>query len=135
MLQWTPWSMHGQSRNVWLWVQLFKEMNDYSCTCNCGCQNSSGEYLCRSCKIGICASNSAYLLIICNEGKLGDVLSKIKILTDVKEVQETCGAYDIIAKIESITSNRLQKFLIKRIQNLTNVRSAMALHCKPSFAS
>lgn len=106
-------------------------MNDYTCTCNCNCENLSGEYLCRNCKIGLCKTDSAYLLITCNEGKLSDVLSEIGSLDNIKEIQETCGAYDIIAKIESITSNHLQKFLIQKIRNLANVRSTMTLHCKP----
>ena len=106
-------------------------MNDYTCTCDCGCQNLSGEYVCRNCKTGICKTNSAYLLITCNDGKLDDVITEISNLDSIKEIQETCGAYDIIAKIESITSQQLQKFIIQKIRNLTNVRSAMTLHCKP----
>ena len=28
-------------------------MNDYTCTCNCGCENSSGEHLCHNCWIDL----------------------------------------------------------------------------------
>ena len=34
-----------------LWAQL---MNDYTCTCDCGCKNTSGEYLCHDCLISLC---------------------------------------------------------------------------------
>lgn len=107
-------------------------MNDYTCTCTCGCENFSGEYVCRNCKIGLCKTNSAYVLITCNDGKLEGVMTEIGSLDNIKEVQETCGAYDIIAKIESITSKQLEKFIIHKIRNLANVRSAMTLHCKPT---
>ena len=29
-------------------------MNDYVCTCLCGCENLSDEYVCHNCKIGMC---------------------------------------------------------------------------------
>ncbi len=29
-------------------------MNDYTCTCNCGCQNPADDYVCHNCKIGMC---------------------------------------------------------------------------------
>ncbi|HSG83742.1 MAG TPA: hypothetical protein VLA08_04200 [Nitrosopumilus sp.] len=29
-------------------------MNDYSCTCNCGCHNPTGEYVCNDCMMNIC---------------------------------------------------------------------------------
>ena len=104
-------------------------MNDYTCTCNCGCHNSSGEYICRNCKTGICKTNSAYFLISCNDGKLDEVMKEISNLDNIK-AQETCGAYDIIAKIELVTSAQLQKFIVQKIRKLSNVRSAMTLHCK-----
>jgi len=31
-------------------------MNLYTCTCGCGCQNDTNEYVCDSCKAGICRS-------------------------------------------------------------------------------
>ncbi|MCV0400034.1 MAG: Lrp/AsnC ligand binding domain-containing protein [Nitrosarchaeum sp.] len=93
----------------------------------------SGEYVCRNCKTGLCKTNAAYVLITCNDGKLEGVMAEIGNLDNIKEVQETCGAYDIIAKIESITSKQLEKFIVHKIRNLANVRSAMTLHCKPTM--
>jgi len=29
-------------------------MNDYTCTCSCGCQNPADDYVCHNCKIGMC---------------------------------------------------------------------------------
>jgi len=29
-------------------------MNDYTCTCSCGCQNAADDFVCHNCKIGMC---------------------------------------------------------------------------------
>ena len=34
--------------------QTWFDMNDYSCTCSCGCQNPSDDFVCHNCKIGLC---------------------------------------------------------------------------------
>lgn len=78
-------------------------------------------------------NNSAYLLITCNDGKLDEVMTQIEHLDNIKEIQETCGAYDIIAKVESTTLDHLQRFIVQKIRTLVNVRSAMTLHCKPNL--
>jgi len=31
-------------------------MNIYTCTCGCGCQKDTSDYVCDSCKAGICRS-------------------------------------------------------------------------------
>ncbi len=72
--------------------------------------------------------SSAYLLIICKEGKREDVLIDIQRLK-VKEIQETVGAYDIIVKIESATWDYLDNFFLKEIRTLPNIQSVMMLHC------
>ncbi len=73
--------------------------------------------------------NSAYLLITCNKGKLDEVITQIKHLDSIKEIQGTYGAYDIIAKVESTTLDNLQSFIIQKIRTVINVKSAMTLHC------
>ena len=73
--------------------------------------------------------SSAYLLITCNEGKLDEVLIDVQKLDEVKESQETIGAYDIIAKIESATWEYLDRFLLEKIRTIPNIRSVMMLHC------
>lgn len=78
-------------------------------------------------------TNSAYLLITCNDGKLDEVMTQIEHLDDVKEIQETRGAYDIIARVESTTLDHLQRFIVQKIRTLVDVRSAMTLHCKPNL--
>lgn len=29
-------------------------MNDYSCTCSCGCESQTDDYVCHNCRIGMC---------------------------------------------------------------------------------
>ncbi len=29
-------------------------MNDYTCTCSCGCRTPTDDYVCHNCKIGMC---------------------------------------------------------------------------------
>lgn len=74
--------------------------------------------------------SSAYLLITCNEDKVEDVLSEVQQLGEVKESQETIGAYDIIAKIESATWECLDMFVLEKIRTIANIRSVMMLHCE-----
>lgn len=77
--------------------------------------------------------NSAYLLITCNDGRLDEVMTQIKHLDNIKEVQGTYGAYDIIAKIESTTLEHLQTFIVQKIRTLSDVKNAMMLHCKTTL--
>ncbi len=74
--------------------------------------------------------SSAYLLITCNDGKLDEVISQIEPLDSIKEIQGTCGAYDIVAKIELTTKEHLQEFFIQKIRTLAEIRSVMMLGCK-----
>ena len=73
-------------------------------------------------------TNSAYLLITCNDGQFDKVITHLEQMDNIKEIQGTCGAYDIIAKAESITSDHLQDFIIHKIRTLANVRSTLTLH-------
>ena len=73
--------------------------------------------------------NSAYLLITCNEGKIEDVLTDSEGLNEIKEIQQTVGAYDLIAKIESATQEFLDRFLLEKIRTMPNIRSVMMLRC------
>ena len=39
-------------------------MNDYTCTCNCGCENPSGDYVCHNCMIGLCKTRMKKTVIV-----------------------------------------------------------------------
>ena len=78
-------------------------------------------------------TNSAYLLITCNNGQFDKVITQLKQMNSIKEIQGTCGAYDIIAKAESITSIHLQRFIMQKIRTLANVKSTLTLHYEPTL--
>lgn len=78
-------------------------------------------------------TNSAYLFITCNDGKLDQVMTQIENLDNIKEIQGTHGAYDIIARVESTTLDHLQRFIVQKIRTLVDVRSTMTLHCKQNL--
>jgi hypothetical protein len=75
-------------------------------------------------------TNSTYLLISCNIGKLDEVIEYLGHLDDIKEIQGTFGPYDIIAKVESLSRQHFQKFVVQRIRTLIGIRSALTLECK-----
>ena len=51
---------------------------------------------------------TAYVLINCELGSEEAIISQLKGLEGVKEVHGTFGAYDILAKIESDTVEKLR---------------------------
>ncbi len=77
--------------------------------------------------------NFAYLLISCNIGKLDDVIENLRDLDNIKAVQGINGAYDVIAKVESLTRQHLQRFIVQQIRTLVGVRSSLTLECKPTL--
>lgn len=78
-------------------------------------------------------TNSAYLLIICNVGKIEKVISQIENVIFIQEIQRTCGAYDIVAKVELTATESLQKFVLEKINSLGDIRSSLILRCNPIF--
>lgn len=78
-------------------------------------------------------TNFTYLLISCNIGKFDEVINHLECLDGVKEFQGINGAYDIIAKIESLSRQHLHRFLTQQIRTLVGVRSALTLECKPEL--
>lgn len=76
-------------------------------------------------------TNFAYLLISCNIGKLDEVIERLRHFDNIKAFQGTYGAYDIIVKVESLTRQHLQRFIVQNIRTLVGIRSSLTLECKP----
>jgi len=70
---------------------------------------------------------SAYVLINCDLGFDEDVISQLKTIDEIKEVQCTFGAYDIIAKVESDDVDKLRDTILLKIRKLDKVRSTLTL--------
>ena len=78
-------------------------------------------------------SNLAYLLVLCDDGKLDEVISQVQNLNNVKEIQKTCGKYDIVVKVESTTFENLKNSIFEKIKSLSYVKNLIILQCKPPF--
>jgi len=69
----------------------------------------------------------AYILLNCDLGSEESTIQKLKDVNIVKEVQGTFGAYDILAKLESDSSEELNNTISTKIRHLDNIRSTTTL--------
>jgi len=68
----------------------------------------------------------AYVLINCDLGHEEQIIEELKHLSDVKEVNGTFGAYDILVKVES-EPETLREIITWKIRKLDHVRSTLTL--------
>jgi DNA-binding Lrp family transcriptional regulator len=74
----------------------------------------------------------AYVLISCDLGsEEEDIISQLKTIDEVKEVQRTFGAYDIVAKVESDDVKKLRDTILWKIRKLDRIRSTLTLMVIP----
>ena len=70
---------------------------------------------------------TAYVLINCELGKEESILKSLKEMEAVKEVHGTFGAYDIIAKVENSSRDKIRETITIDIRKLQHVRSTLTL--------
>ena len=70
---------------------------------------------------------TAYVLINCDLGSEGKVISELKSLEDVVEVHGTFGAYDILAKVETELVEKLRETITWKIRKIDKIRSTLTL--------
>ena len=75
-------------------------------------------------------AHCAYLLVTCDDDKRIKIITQIEQMEGFKEILQTSGVWEIIAKIELPTSGNLHKLILDRLRTLINTRSYMVLHCK-----
>ena len=75
-------------------------------------------------------AHCAYLLVTCDEDKCVNIITEIKKIEGFKEILQTSGVWEIIAKIELPTSDNLHKLVLDKLRTLISKRSYMVLHCK-----
>ncbi len=73
----------------------------------------------------------AYVLINCDLGSEEDIISQLKTIDGVKEVQGTFGAYDILAKVESEDVKKLREIITWKIRKLDRIKSTLTLMAIP----
>ena len=69
----------------------------------------------------------AYVLLNCDLGSEESTIQKLKYISIVKEVRGTFGAYDILARLESSSSEELNNAISSKIRHLDNIRSTTTL--------
>jgi len=70
---------------------------------------------------------TAYVLINCELGSEESIIQELKNLDGVIEVHGTFGAYDILAKIESLTVETLREIITCKIRKIDQIRSTLTL--------
>ncbi len=70
---------------------------------------------------------TAYFLINFELGSEEGIIQQLKGLDGVKEVHGTFGAYDILAKIESDTVEKLRETITWKIRKIEKIRSTLTL--------
>ncbi|MCI4460684.1 MAG: Lrp/AsnC ligand binding domain-containing protein [Thaumarchaeota archaeon] len=69
----------------------------------------------------------AYVLINTEMGKEEDVLKELKQLPYVTEAYMIYGVYDIIAKVEADSLERVKETISSRVRRLEHVRSTLSI--------
>jgi len=69
----------------------------------------------------------AFVLINCELGSEEQIISELKTFSEVKEVQGTFGAYDIIAIISSETIEKIRETISWKIRKIEKIRSTLTL--------
>ena len=69
----------------------------------------------------------AFVLINADIGTENDVVGKLKQIPYVKEVYIVYGVYDVIAKIEADTMDKIKETISWHIRRLDHVRSTLTM--------
>lgn len=70
---------------------------------------------------------TAYVLINCDLGSEQKVIDQIKPMDGIREVKGVFGAYDILAKIETTTTEQLRETITWKIRKIDRIRSTLTL--------
>ena len=69
----------------------------------------------------------AYVLMNCDLGAEDDVIGGLKQIEQVRAVHGTFGAYDIIAKVEAESTDKLREAITWKIRKMAKIRSTLTL--------
>jgi len=70
---------------------------------------------------------SAFVMINTEVGAEKEVLERLRKLTDIKESYAVFGIYDIVAKIEADSMEKLKEIIDWRIRRLDKIRSTLTM--------
>ena len=69
----------------------------------------------------------AYLLIQCDMGAETEIIENLMKISEVKEVRGTYGVYDIFAKLESDSREKLDDIITNNVRKIPQIRSTNTL--------
>ena len=69
----------------------------------------------------------AFVMISAETGKENEVLNELKKIEHVKEACLTYGAYDVVAKVEAETKEKLEEIITGKVRRLGSVRSTLTM--------
>jgi len=70
---------------------------------------------------------NAFVLLNTELGREENIIRYLKNLEEVKEVFRVYGVYDIIAKVESDTRDKVKEIIVWKLRNLKGVKSTLTL--------
>ena len=73
---------------------------------------------------------SAFVMITC-EDDCEQVVEALKSISEIKEIQYTCGNYDVIVKIEAPTAESLREIISTKIRQIEKIRATTTLISSP----
>lgn len=71
--------------------------------------------------------SKAYVLINCDLGSEKQIIESLSKLDNVKEVHGTLGLYDIIAKVEDDSKEKLSEAITSKLRKIPKINSTMTL--------
>ena len=69
----------------------------------------------------------AYVLLNCDLGSEEEVIGGLKQIDHVKEVHGTFGAYDMIARVQAESADKLREAITWKIRKMDKIRSTLTL--------
>ena len=69
----------------------------------------------------------AYLLLSCEIGTENEMVSKLKMLPEIKNVMINYGDYDIVVEAETPNSQEMDNLITSKIRKLEKIRSTITL--------
>ena len=69
----------------------------------------------------------SFILLNCKKNQEKDVVTQLREICEVKEIQCVSGPYDILVKAEAPTIEELHEAITWKIRKLKNVRSTYSL--------
>ena len=67
------------------------------------------------------------MLISCDLGKEEDTLIALRTMNQIKEAHGTCGAYDIVAEVNSDDAESLHEIITWKIRKLPSISATLSL--------